>query len=840
MLVVNVALSFAVPQIGVDPTEKDYGEVVVGESSGPQTFEVTNEGDGVLFVFPSLVGTNPDEFEFEGDTGEPFFVVPGVIHDVIVLFKPTSEGSKDAILRLISSDPDTPTFDAPLSGIGVIPAPDIAVDPESWDYGTVDIPIYDVTSANYSDKTFVVTNEGELTLDISSTDLSDTDNFSILSGGGSFSLEPGETHDIVVRFDPILPGGAKSATLSIVSNDPDESPLDVSLSGTGRVLDLTPPEIISHSPQDGSILNIEPQDIEIVFDEPMDTESVLKNSEFVRINITDDVTEMQASICTFLYWFGDPDQADKYDSYGCQGPYGISQGEAGMVDVTFNEERDTLDIHIEDITVGQPNQPATEDTEYRLTILINGATDDAGNTLALAHIDYTYFLTQQEPVTTGEQSLTLLHDGSLTVNIPAGALSGDTTLTAYTHFYPTATLPAPLWGEFGKIGFIKAFHLELESESIVSPIELQVQYNEGDIPGGADEESLRLYQRDGDRWALLVPSIADTGNNIVSYDNVTELGDFAVMWGYPYGDVNNPVPDSVIDLLDAQAIIQDWVGFRPIWDDGDPDMSDIVANVNGDGTIDLLDAQVLVQIWAGLLDHPPVLDLLIAPINISYSPSVTHTAFLSSDTVSNKVSVILDDATDVFTADVELTYDARLLKIVKVSKTSLTSDSVIEYNDKNVGKLRFALVNGLALSGTGSLADVQFELMPGANSTDAFESIKLTKVELNAGLIKTALGKVPQKLMLLQNYPNPFNPETWIPYELNQTSDVEVLIYNINGQIVRRLRLGQQIPGSYITKDKAAYWDGANAKGEKVSSGVYFYQLKAGEKSFVRKMVIIK
>jgi flagellar hook assembly protein FlgD len=52
--------------------------------------------------------------------------------------------------------------------------------------------------------------------------------------------------------------------------------------------------------------------------------------------------------------------------------------------------------------------------------------------------------------------------------------------------------------------------------------------------------------------------------------------------------------------------------------------------------------------------------------------------------------------------------------------------------------------------------------------------------------------------------------------------------------------MGQQSPGSYITKDKAVYWDGANDKGEKVSSGVYFYQLEVGRKNLVRKMVIMK
>jgi hypothetical protein len=436
----------------------------------------------------------------------------------------------------------------------------------------------------------------------------------------------------------------------------------------------------------------------------------------------------------------------------------------------------------------------------------------------------------------------LLHDESLKVTIPA--VSKDTKLTAYTHFYPTNTLPAPLWAEFGKIGFIKAFHLEIPGDvSITSPIELQVQYDDGDVPGGY-EESPRLYQRNGDNWVLF-PGSGDTENNRVSY-GVTKLGDFAVMWGYPYGDA---YPDGKIDLLDILAFSQDVALYREIFaseplpdTSDDPYMRNYVGNVHaGDDIINAQDTQEVIQVYLGVLDHFTILDTTAGPrLIVSHLPSTTYMASLSSDIFSNRVSIILDNVTDVLVADVELTYDARLLKISEVSKTSLTSDSLMSYDNRNLGKLRLILVNGLPLSGAGSLVDVQFELMPGADSTVAFDSIKLTKVELNAGLIKTTQGKLPQKLMLLQNYPNPFNPETWIPYELNQTANVEIRIYNINGQVVRQLLLGQQLPGSYITKDKAVYWDGTNDTGEKVSSGVYFYQLKAGEKSLVKKMVIMK
>ena len=88
--------------------------------------------------------------------------------------------------------------------------------------------------------------------------------------------------------------------------------------------------------------------------------------------------------------------------------------------------------------------------------------------------------------------------------------------------------------------------------------------------------------------------------------------------------------------------------------------------------------------------------------------------------------------------------------------------------------------------------------------------------------------------------PNPFNPETWIPYQLAKAADVTVTIYDINGSVVRALALGHQSVGVYHSQARAAYWDGKNAVGEPVASGVYFYTLIAGDFTATRKLLIAK
>ena len=100
--------------------------------------------------------------------------------------------------------------------------------------------------------------------------------------------------------------------------------------------------------------------------------------------------------------------------------------------------------------------------------------------------------------------------------------------------------------------------------------------------------------------------------------------------------------------------------------------------------------------------------------------------------------------------------------------------------------------------------------------------------------------KSDYRLALLQNYPNPFNSETWLPYFLKEDAEVNIQIYDVNGQLVRTLSLGRKPAGQYLSKDRAAYWDGRNEAGEEVSSGIYYYQIKAGSFSDIRKMLLLK
>ncbi len=89
---------------------------------------------------------------------------------------------------------------------------------------------------------------------------------------------------------------------------------------------------------------------------------------------------------------------------------------------------------------------------------------------------------------------------------------------------------------------------------------------------------------------------------------------------------------------------------------------------------------------------------------------------------------------------------------------------------------------------------------------------------------------IPDEFRLLQNYPNPFNPTTTISYELPNASDVTITIFNIAGQEIARLQEGRKAAGRH-----AATWDAGVSP-----SGVYFYEIKAGDFIAARKMLLVR
>ena len=95
---------------------------------------------------------------------------------------------------------------------------------------------------------------------------------------------------------------------------------------------------------------------------------------------------------------------------------------------------------------------------------------------------------------------------------------------------------------------------------------------------------------------------------------------------------------------------------------------------------------------------------------------------------------------------------------------------------------------------------------------------------------------IPNDYFLSDNYPNPFNPTTSFTFGLSSSVEVKISIYNILGQKIFSFKKGKLDAGSYEFN-----WNGENQIGEQVTSGIYFYEMEAGnEYRDIKKMTLLK
>ncbi len=180
-----------------------------------------------------------------------------------------------------------------------------------------------------------------------------------------------------------------------------------------------------------------------------------------------------------------------------------------------------------------------------------------------------------------------------------------------------------------------------------------------------------------------------------------------------------------------------------------------------------------------------------------------------------------------------------------VATNRLEGITVASHNDEVAGVYSIVVLNvegrGIA-SGSGAILNIPVQAVgekfdgAGEISLIAAEFEQNVRSELN-GQALALKASLPKAFGLAQNFPNPFNPSTTISYDIPEGKEAQVVlnVYNMRGQLVRTLVDEVKSEGSYQVQ-----WDGADNFGRRVSSGVYFYRIKAGDFSQTRKMVILK
>ncbi|MFC1715522.1 cohesin domain-containing protein [Candidatus Poribacteria bacterium] len=269
------------------------------------------------------------------------------------------------------------------------------------------------------------------------------------------------------------------------------------------------------------------------------------------------------------------------------------------------------------------------------------------------------------------------------------------------------------------------------------------------------------------------------------------------------------------------------------------------ADMNDDGAVRANDATLILRTAAGVA-APGIAtwrqgDMDMGRIALSHITVGLSEAYgISGERVS--VPVRVDDADMLASGEICIAYDSTVLRAVDVLSDS---GALLVSNATEPGILRIVFASANRLN-SQTIAEIQFDVLADSASLLKFRTVDLygpdARLVNSSGIDKEfrPWAMIPKSNSLLQNFPNPFNPETWIPYQLAEDSEVTVRIYSATGQLIKTIDTGYREAGSYVTRDAAAYWDGKSEAGERVASGVYFYSIQAGGYSATRKMLVLQ
>jgi len=129
---------------------------------------------------------------------------------------------------------------------------------------------------------------------------------------------------------------------------------------------------------------------------------------------------------------------------------------------------------------------------------------------------------------------------------------------------------------------------------------------------------------------------------------------------------------------------------------------------------------------------------------------------------------------------------------------------------------------------TGTQQGVIKVLQDNQNGTPYSDNSGVFTIQIPTGISETGSQSLQYKLF--PAYPNPFNPETKIKYSLSQSGNISLIVYDVLGNEIQTLAIGEKSAGTYEVK-----FDGSD-----LPSGVYIYRLNAGEYRAVRKLVLLK
>ncbi len=361
---------------------------------------------------------------------------------------------------------------------------------------------------------------------------------------------------------------------------------------------------------------------------------------------------------------------------------------------------------------------------------------------------------------------------------------------------------------------------------------LHVNYRVADLPALTDsiKSSFRITNAEASTFEGFPVDITPSRSDLVviAKNRVGSLG-----------DVNG---DGCVDILDLIMVVDHIIGVDSL-DASEFERADIAPWAPGspeptpDGFVNVQDLSLIQNIiLTGFFPN----GVPVGPCTYAILPKLSGEADAKVTLYINKdgVTAYLDSKVGIRGAQIEFANVVASLDNMIIN-TELGQGFF--YKADNV--LRTVLYDRLGEkfieAGEHFMADMPFVLTnPSDVSLEKMILVDMNKEILMKIQVEIIYGNppsVPYDYILYQNYPNPFNPSTAVRFQVPQTSDVTISIYDMLGQEVRTLFAGEVLRGTYTVN-----WDGMNNSGVKMSSGSYVYRMIAGEFVQSKKMVLVK
>ena len=302
-------------------------------------------------------------------------------------------------------------------------------------------------------------------------------------------------------------------------------------------------------------------------------------------------------------------------------------------------------------------------------------------------------------------------------------------------------------------------------------------------------------------------------DSVTAYNTLT-LTDTIQFFSSLWADLNNDYDITVEDIL---LFNQNW----PETDLGP--FSDHPPHVRPqpDGESNLLDLSAFAKMWQWRY------------FNLSFDTANVARIGGELDIVGRGSKVLFNIPKNTSMAEILIGYsnvDIERMNLIKPKNTTFLFKSL----DTLDQMVQFSLADHRGLDSVLTLQVPESESHL-FSSTIQYLFLDQEGNQLNKGISNFNINMLPDKFTVYNNYPNPFNPITTIKYDLPEVRDVQIRIIDLVGRTITSSEIIGHKPGRHTYT-----WNGINNLGKKVSTGMYFFILRAGQDTNIQKMLLLK